>query len=102
MANQSNVKGYLTIVAGVLIQIFNGCFFLWANISVYVLSYIYHFDPEVNQNAIFYVDTALVLLNVCGYQIGSYLLNAKRVNPKILILVGSIISLTGIFLSSFT
>ena len=97
-----NIKGYLCILAGVLINFFNGCFYLWANISVYVLSYIYHFDKEVDQNAIFYVDVALVLLMTMGYQVGSYLLNIKRINPKLIIFMGGTISLTGIFLSTFT
>ena len=43
-----NTKGILCLVGGVLLNFFNGCFYLWANISVYVLSYIYQFDKEVN------------------------------------------------------
>ena len=95
------IQGYKTLAGGALVQLFNGCFYLWANISVYVCSYLYHFDPTINQDAIFYVDTALVLLNVCGYQLGSYLLNTRKWNPKIIIAMGGTIALTGIFLSSF-
>jgi hypothetical protein len=65
--NTSNRKGYLTIIGGVLIQMFNGCFFLWANISNYVLSYLYIFDKSVNADAIFYVDIILVMWNCVGY-----------------------------------
>ena len=60
-------EGYLTIIGGILLLMFNGCFFLWANISVYVLSYFYIHDKTINQNAIFYIDFLLVLLNVTGY-----------------------------------
>ena len=81
---------------------FNGCFFLWANISVYVLSYLYIYDPSVNQDAIFYVDTALILLNTTGYQIGTHLLNVRKLNPKLILLLGGSISLCGIFASSYT
>ena len=93
--------GYKTVIAGILIQMFTGCFFLWANISVYVLSYIYKFDKHVNQNGIFYVDVALVLLMVFGYQIGTYLLNQKRWSPKTIILLGACIALSGIYMSSY-
>ena len=95
------IQGYKCLVGGALVQLFNGCFYLWANISVYVCSYLYHYDKSVNQDFIFYVDTALVLLNVFGYQLGSYLLNTRKWNPKIVITLGGTISLTGIFLSSY-
>ena len=39
-----NIKGYLCLLAGVLIQLFNGVFFLWANIANYVCSYLYIYD----------------------------------------------------------
>lgn len=63
----SNMKGYLCLFAGVLIQLFNGVFFLWANISVYVLSYIYIYDKKVNADAIYYVDMATTFLTLAGY-----------------------------------
>ena len=57
----------MCLLGGILIQLFNGCYYLWANISIYVLSYIYNFDPQVNASAIFYVDVALLLLMNIGY-----------------------------------
>ena len=78
---QSNTKGYMTVVGAVLIMMFCGSFFLWANISVYVLSYLHmkneesgHKHPDVNESSIYYVDLALVALNCAGYNIGSFLL----------------------------
>ena len=92
----------MTVVGGILIQLFNGCFFLWASISNYVLSYMYIYDHDVDEAAIFYVDVALVFLNCFGYQIGTYLLNSRGWNPKHILALGGTISLSGIFLSSFT
>jgi hypothetical protein len=60
-------NGVLTLVGGVSIQLFNGCFFLWANISLYIVSYMHQFDPNVGQGATFYVDVALTVLCVVGY-----------------------------------
>jgi len=91
----------MTIIGGCLQQMFNGCFYLWANVSIYVISYMYIYDKSVNQNAIFYVDAALSLLNVCGYQVGAYLLNVRRWNPKFIIALGGMISLGGITLASY-
>lgn len=62
-----NLKGYFCIFAGVLIQLFNGVFFLWANISVYVLSYLYIYDKDVNADVIYYVDMASTFLTLAGY-----------------------------------
>ena len=98
----SNMKGYLCLFAGVLIQLFNGVFFLWANISVYVLSYIYIYDKKVNADAIYYVDMATTFLTLAGYQIGAYLINERQWNPKNILLLGGSIALAGIFLASFT
>ena len=63
----SELAGKLTLVGGIVLQMVNGCFFLWANISQYVLSYMYKFDKTVDLNAIFYVDVVLILLNCIGY-----------------------------------
>ena len=73
----------MTVLGGVILQLFNGCFYLWASISVYVLSYMYMFDKTVDASAIFYVDVALILLMCGGYQVGTYLLNEKEWNPKL-------------------
>ena len=82
-------------------MMFNGCFFLWANIAVYVLSYYYLYDKDINIDAIFYVDFFLVLLNCIGYQIGTYLINKRRWNPKIVLALGGTISLGGITIASY-
>ena len=40
-------NGVLTVVAGVLIMLFDGCFYLWSNVAGYVLSYFYKWDPMI-------------------------------------------------------
>lgn len=91
----------MTVVGGFLIQMFNGSFFLWSNISIYVISYMYQFNPSINQNAQFQTNFILVLLNNCGYQIGPYLMNRLNWSPKTIIIMGSSISLIGMLLSSY-
>jgi hypothetical protein len=73
----------MTIVGGVIFQLFNGCFYLWASVSNYVLSYMYMYDRTIDASAIFYVDVTLIILMNGGYQIGTYLINEKRLNPKL-------------------
>ena len=97
-----NIKGYLCLFAGVLIQLFNGVFFLWANIANYVCSYLYIYDKNVNADAIYYVDMALVFSTLVGYQIGAYLTNEKQWNPKVTMFLGASISLFGFITSSYT
>ena len=48
------------------------------------------------------MDTLLVLFNWFGYNIGTYLLQTRRWNPKLIISIGGSIALSGIFASSFT
>ena len=79
-----------------------GCFFLWGNISVYVLSYFYWINPNFSDSFIFLVDVFLVFSNWVGYQVGVYLLQNLRLNAKLIVFIGGSISLGGVYLSSFT
>ena len=54
-------------------MLYLGCFFLWGNISVYYLSYFHYYNPETDFSFVFLVDALLVLFNLIGYQIGTYL-----------------------------
>ena len=92
----------MCLVGGVALQLVNGCFFLWANISTYVLSYMYQKGGDMDLNAIFYVDLALLLLNCTGYQVGTYLLRNRKWNPKLIILTGGGTAMVGILVASFT
>lgn len=91
----------MTVIGGVLIQMFNGSFFLWPTLSIYVLSYLYQFNSGIDENAHFRVGFILVLLNCAGYQIGPYLANIRRWNPKLIVALGSSIAIIGITIASF-
>lgn len=95
-------NGVLNCVGGVSLMFFLGCFFLWGNIDVYVLSYFYHFNPDISLGFIFIVDTMLIAANTCGYNIGAYLLNSKRLNPRLIVGMGGSFALIGVFFSSYT
>ncbi len=60
-------RGIFTLIGGVSLQLFLGCFFLWGNISIYVLSYFHETSPNSSYNFIFAVDTILILGNWIGY-----------------------------------
>ena len=80
---------------------YNGNGFLWSNISVYVLSYLYIFDDTVRADAIFAVDVGMSVCNAFGNLFGTYLLNVKRISPKVVILIGVSISIPSIIASSY-
>lgn len=69
---------------------------------MYVLSYIYIYDKNVNADAVYYVDMAATFLTLAGYQIGAYLINERQWSPKYILLLGGSIALTGIFAATFT
>ena len=48
------------MVGGVTLQLFLGSFFLWSNISPYVISYFYMTNIPLSYNFIFAVDLILV------------------------------------------
>jgi hypothetical protein len=75
MDDKENTKrGVMTLVGGVFLMFYLGCFFLWGNIAPYVESYFYYSNPDVSYGFIFIVDTLLVLFNWFGYNTGTYLL----------------------------
>ena len=54
-------KGVMCVIGGMSIEIFTGSFFLWGNISLYVLSYYHEKNPSLDTSFIFTVETILVL-----------------------------------------
>jgi len=48
-------------------MLYLGTFFLWGNISIYVLSYFHEANPTASYSFIFLVDSFLVLANWIGY-----------------------------------
>lgn len=97
-----NRKGILTLVGGFFLHLFLGCFFLWGNISVYVISYFHYVNNTSHFSFVYLVDMMLVLSNFLGYQVGTYLLQTRRWHPKLVIAIGGFLSLAGNFLSSYT
>ena len=63
----------MAIVGGVILELYLGCVFLWSNISIYVLALFYKTDKELSYDFIFVVNACLVLFNLAGYQVGTYL-----------------------------
>jgi len=51
----------MCVIGGMSIEIFTGSFFLWGNISLYVLSYYHEKNPSLDTSFIFTVETILVL-----------------------------------------
>lgn len=57
---------------------------------------------NINENVIYYVDLALTLLNIVGYNVSTYLLKNRKWHPRLVLILGSCLSLSGYFMSSFT
>ena len=72
-SRKDNRAAVLTVIGGFILELYLGCFFLWSNISIYVLSDFYRTDKDLSYSFIFLVDTFLVLFNWVGYQVGAYL-----------------------------
>ena len=62
-----NWPAVLTLVGGFCLHLYLGCFFLWGNISVYVVSYFHYVNDTSNFSFIYLVDSMLVFFNLMGY-----------------------------------
>jgi hypothetical protein len=94
--------GVLLIIGGMLVYLVVGCFYLFSNLSVYVLSYMYQFDKNVSYEFAFYVDTAMKIVINPGYFLGITMLQKFNVNPKLIIMLGGALAITGVLISSIT
>ena len=68
------LMGILTLVGGFFLHLYLGCFYLWGNNSVYVISYFHYINDTDNFSFIYLVDSLLVLFTYSGGFIGTYLL----------------------------
>lgn len=62
--------GLKCVIGACLIQMFNGSFFLWAQISIYCLSYFKMVNgkkSQVDENLIYQVDAIMSVFNVVGF-----------------------------------
>ena len=57
---------------------------------------------HLSYDFIFLVDTFLIISNWFGYQIGVYLFMTVGINQRIVIGLGGLVSLVGVFCSSYT
>ena len=60
--NSRSKKAFSTLIGCIIINLFLGCFYLWSNISVYVISYFFIFDHNMSYDSAFYVDTIFKFL----------------------------------------
>lgn len=96
---ESKMKGVMTVVGGVLIHLMIGNIYLWGNIEPYVISYFhYKGDPRaVEHNAIIIIPLSFSVQSIFNV-VGSFL--QQRMNPKWIMLLGSVISMLSIFIAS--
>ena len=101
----SRVQGYITVCGSVCVMLFTGNFYLWGNISDYVVSYFHYAQGSHTGDrhatlsaAAIVIPLSLVALSV-GNIIGAQLLNIMHV--KLILLIGSVISLGAIFAATF-
>ena len=59
--NKFNCAAMMTVLGGVILEVYLGCCFLWGNISIYALSDFYRTDKDLSYDFIFIVNTFLVL-----------------------------------------
>ena len=60
----------------------------------------YEFDHSVSYDSAFYVDVAMKALLNLGYLLGIVFINKLRLNPKIIVIIGGAMIVSGVLLSS--
>ena len=91
----------MTLIGSFSLMLYLGCPFLWASISIYVLSYFHEYDPDASFDFIFLVDTFLCIALWVGYVLAIVLFQNRRWHPKLVIGLSVVASLGGCFLASY-
>ena len=90
----------LALIGGMIMDIWIGCFFIWGNIAIYILSYFKAQGLDMSYEHVLQMDSILVFSNLSGYPIGIFLMS-KRIDPRVIILGGATVSLSGVVLASY-
>jgi len=98
---RSKLRGYLTLFGGVCIHLFCGNLYLWGNISTYVVSYFnqVHGDPNATTEIAGIMLPLMILFQAFTVPLGAYM--QKRYNPKLVLLLGSVIMVGSVFAATF-
>ena len=107
-SSSSDIKSICLVLAGgFLIHLVNGCMYLWGNIAPYVISYYWHFggrDGEGQKDVDMYdavmVTPMITVMLVFMIPTGAFLY--RVLSPKILIFMGSLITVASMILSAHT
>jgi hypothetical protein len=86
-------------LGGFLLHLAIGSVYIWGNISIYVTSYLRHYDETVTYETTFIVLPIHIMSSNMTILVGSIL--CTKYSPKLAIFVGGTIFLLGVFLSSF-
>jgi OFA family oxalate/formate antiporter-like MFS transporter len=86
------------VVGAVCIHLFIGNIYLWGNIADYVMSYYHHTfqDEHATKDWSSLVLPLCLLVQTAVNPIGAYL--QKKYSPKLILLIGSAVMLSGIYL----
>ena len=92
-------KGILWLIAGFTIHLFLGCLYLFGNIQVYLTSYLHKYDESVTLNSTLMIGPILGVTQGTVIFVGPYLL--KELDPRLVIIFGSLLAFIGLISSSF-
>lgn len=99
MIISTNVRGILIAIAAFLFMALVGSFTMWGSISVYVTSYLRHFDPEVTQRQLITFLPIRGVIWLILLPIGSNL--EKKWGPKLVVMIAGIGMVSGIIVLQF-
>jgi hypothetical protein len=97
---EAKTKGILVIIGGFILHLAIGCIYIWGNISIYVTSYLRHFDDSVTSESTFIVLPIHIMTSNIMIIVGSEI--CLRLGPRAATSIGGAVFTLGVFMSSFT
>ena len=94
------MSGYLTVLGGICINLFNGNQYLWGNIANYVVSY-YHYlgdSSSTNKMGVIVLPISMIVSTIF-YSLGSFMM--KKFDIKNIMILSVILMLGSILLTSY-
>ncbi|CAI2366979.1 unnamed protein product [Moneuplotes crassus] len=97
---KDKTQGILLIIAGTIMHLYLGCFFLWGNIAVYVTSYLHKHNESITLDDTSVIFPVQMVASALFTPIAPFAM--KKLPPWLCCILGAVIAIGSCFVSSFT
>jgi MFS family permease len=99
--SESKFRGYLSVIGGIVLGLFSGCMYLWANIFIYIVTHFHYLHtPHASTDQAASLVTLIIIFGSIANLFGPYF--QKRFHPKLILALLGTSMLLSVLIASLT